>query len=348
MCNSVPLHNRIKYQGPQLRISDGQTQVRRQSDANQTWMCWKVFVPCLHFFCSKTQTLGLRSCSLINMFSYECLCKDLGGIHQDSRCWLHLLDLHETVVCDVTQDTSFMKQPTYICKSIACWICRRNNRLRWGQIPKGHATWQTEMITSLNSDRIEKKKTKSMDFIHKTDRSRAMKRHIKVSTHTTHTCIYIYIYIYMPVLNRRFIRFYSFVGWAVFTAPWKILCYVLFISVVSLPSLSLLLSLLLATASHPAANLQWRGLWRCPQVSPWTRYDALDGSANIKTLQIQAFVAIESTWFSGLDFLMNQLGRLVARFLSSDRLLSGLAGESLFLFCPSLSLSKYPLQKGRV
>ena len=161
MCNSVPLHNRIKYQGPQLRISDGQTQVRRQSDANQTWMCWKVFVPCLHFFCSKTQTLGLRSCSLINMFSYECLCKDLGGIYQDSRCWLHLLDLHETVVCDVTQDTSFMKQPTYICKSIACWICRRNNRLRWGQIPKGHATWQTEMITSLNSDRIEKKKTKS-------------------------------------------------------------------------------------------------------------------------------------------------------------------------------------------
>ena len=158
MCNSVPLHNRIKYQGPQLRISDGQTQVRRQSDANQTWMCWKVFVPCLHFFCSKTQTLGLRSCSLINMFSYECLCKDLGGIYQDSRCWLHLLDLHETVVCDVTQDTSFMKQPTYICKSIACWICRRNNRLRWGQIPKGHATWQTEMITSLNSDRIEKKK----------------------------------------------------------------------------------------------------------------------------------------------------------------------------------------------
>ena len=110
------------------------------------------------FFCSKTQTLGLRSCSLINMFSYECLCKDLGGIYQDSRCWLHLLDLHETVVCDVTQDTSFMKQPTYICKSIACWICRRNNRLRWGQIPKGHATWQTEMITSLNSDRIEKKK----------------------------------------------------------------------------------------------------------------------------------------------------------------------------------------------
>ena len=194
MCNSVPLHNRIKYQGPQLRISDGQTQVRRQSDANQTWMCWKVFVPCLHFFCSKTQTLGLRSCSLINMFSYECLCKDLGGIYQDSRCWLHLLDLHETVVCGVTQDTSFMKQPTYICKSIACWICRRNNRLRWGQIPKGHATWQTEMITSLNSDRIEKKKTKSMDFIHKTDRSRAMKRHIKVSTHTTHTHMYIYIY----------------------------------------------------------------------------------------------------------------------------------------------------------
>ena len=72
------------------------------------------------FFCFKTQTLGLRSCSLINMFSYECLCKDLGGIYQDSRCWLHLLDLHETVVCDVTQDTSFMKQPTYICKSIAC------------------------------------------------------------------------------------------------------------------------------------------------------------------------------------------------------------------------------------
>ena len=217
-----------------------------------------------------------------------------------------------------------------------------------GTNPKGTrdlANWNDHQ-SQLWQNRKEKNKINGL--IHKTDRSRAMKRHIKVSTHTTHTCIYIYIFIYMPVLNRRFIRFYSFVGWAVFTAPWKILCYVLFISVVSLPSLSLLLSLLLATASHPAANLQWRGLWRCPQVSPWTRYDALDGSANIKTLQIQAFVAIESTWFSGLDFLMNQLGRLVARFLSSDRLLSGLAGESLFLFCPSLSLSKYPLQKGRV
>ena len=66
------------------------------------------------FFCSKTQTLGLRSCSLMNMFSYECLCKGLGGIHQNSTCWLHLLDLHETFVCGVTRDTSFMKQPIHI------------------------------------------------------------------------------------------------------------------------------------------------------------------------------------------------------------------------------------------
>ena len=162
--------------------------------------------------------------------------------------------------------------------------------------------------------------------------------------------MYIYIYLYIYACSEPKVHTvlqFRWLGSLYCSLKNLILCYVLFISVVFLPSLSLLLSLLLATASHPAANLQWRGLWRCPQVSPWTRYDALDGSANIKTLQIQAFVAIESTWLSGLDFLMNQLGRLVARFLSSDRLLSGLAGESL-LFCPSLSLSKYPLQKGRV
>ena len=42
-----------------------------------------------------------------------------------------------------------------------------------------------------------KRKNKINGLIHKTDRSRAMKRHIKVSTHTTHTCIYIFIYIYI-------------------------------------------------------------------------------------------------------------------------------------------------------
>ena len=83
----------------------------------------------------------------------------------------------------------------------------------------------------------KRKKTKSMDFIHKTDRSRAMKRHIKVSTHTTHTCIYIYLYIYAcsePKVHT--VLQFRWLGSLYCSLKNLILCYVLFISVVFCPA----------------------------------------------------------------------------------------------------------------
>ena len=132
----------------------------------------------------------------------------------------------------------FVHETTNLYMYIHCMLnLSQEQSASLGTNPKGTrdlANWNDHQ-SQLWQNR--KEKTKSMDFIHKTDRSRAMKRHIKVSTHTTHTCIYIYIYIYAcsePKVHT--VLQFRWLGSLYCSLKNLILCYVLFISVVFCPA----------------------------------------------------------------------------------------------------------------